>query len=158
MTMNIKRRTLLKGSFAGATMAIAAGAGLLKPSRVLAVWPEKVFKAENVEGFLQDIYGNTSLQASEDIQIQVPEIAENGAVVPVTVTTGIANVQSIGLAVVNNTNPLAAVFHMSDNADGYVSTRLKMAGTSDVLATVKVGNETFFARKEVKVTIGGCGG
>lgn len=158
MITNMKRRILLKGTFAGATVAMAAGAGLLKPTQVLAAWPEKAFEAEKIDDVLDSIYGNTKMQASSDIQIEVPEIAENGAVVPVTVTTSIPGAESIAVAVSKNTTPLAAVYRLPENTDGYISTRLKMAGTSDVLATVKVGDEIFFARKEVKVTIGGCGG
>jgi sulfur-oxidizing protein SoxY len=89
----------------------------------------------------------------------VPEIAENGAVVPVGVATTLAGASTISIAVSNNSTPLAASFTLSEATIPNVSTRIKMAKTAEVVAVVKTADgSTYVAKKEVKVTIGGCGG
>jgi sulfur-oxidizing protein SoxY len=95
---------------------------------------------------------------SKDILIKAPDIAENGAVVPVEVTSKIPGTTSIMIFVDKNQNPLIADFEFSNGAEGYVSTRIKMASTSHVRVAVKAGGKAYTATKEVKVTIGGCGG
>lgn len=153
-----KRRIFLKGTLAGGAVAVAVGAGLVTPRHVLAAWPKKAFEAENVDDALAGIYDTASTETSDDINIKAPDIAENGAVVPVTISTSIANPESIAIIVEENGTPLAARFNLAANAEGYVSTRLKMSQTSNVIATVASGGKVFSTRKQVKVTIGGCGG
>jgi sulfur-oxidizing protein SoxY len=154
----MQRRTFLKGSLAGGTVAVAVSAGLLTPSAVLAAWPKRAFETESMETAMSDIFGTAQTQPSDAITIKAPDIAENGAVVPVSVETGMSNVEDIAIIAEKNGSPLAANFKLASNAQGYVSTRIKMAKTSNVIAVVKSGGKAYSARKEVKVTIGGCGG
>ena len=92
------------------------------------------------------------------MNLKAPDIAENGAVVPVTVSSGIANVESIAIIVDDNPSPLTAVFELGADAIADVSTRIKMGKTSTVLAVVKADGKLYGTQTEVKVTIGGCGG
>jgi sulfur-oxidizing protein SoxY len=104
------------------------------------------------------LLGTDQAAPSDRIALKVPEIAENGAVVPVTVSTTLENVESISIVVPNNPRPLAATFEILPGTLPDVSSRIKMGETSDVIALVKTGNGVFRTSKEVKVTIGGCGG
>jgi sulfur-oxidizing protein SoxY len=158
MSMNIKRRVFLKGSLAAGTVGVAVGAGLLAPQAVVAAWNEKAFKAESVDDALAAAMGEASNTASDAIKIKAPDIAENGAVVPVSVSTDMADVESIALLAEGNNTPLVATFTLGEGAIADVSTRIKMGKTSDVIAIVKSGGKLHSARKSVKVTIGGCGG
>jgi sulfur-oxidizing protein SoxY len=88
----------------------------------------------------------------------VPEIAENGAVVPVTIRSDLENVESISIVVEKNPRPLAATFEMLPGTLPEVSNRIKMGETSDVMAVVKTADGIYSTSKQVKVTIGGCGG
>ncbi len=153
----MKRRSFLKGSLAGSTVAVAVSAGLLAPGQVLAAWPKSAFDAKSVGDALQGI-GASSPSNSGDISIKAPDIAENGAVVPITVNTSIKGATAIAILAEKNASPLAANFVLGKNAEGYVSTRIKMVKTSDVIAVVQAGGKSYSNKKEVKVTIGGCGG
>ncbi|MDH5446803.1 MAG: thiosulfate oxidation carrier protein SoxY [Gammaproteobacteria bacterium] len=154
----MKRRSFLKGTLAGSAVAVAAGAGLLSPRSVLAAWPESAFNAKSVSDAMDSLFGTADNKASGDIKIKAPDIAENGAVVPVTVNTKIAGASAIAIIAEKNGQPLAANFELASNAKGTVSTRIKMGKTMDVIAVVKSGGKLYTARKNVKVTIGGCGG
>jgi len=156
--MNSTRRVLLKGSMAVGALGVAVGAGLLTPRAVLAAWPETAFKAKTVPEALKALTGSDAPAESADIKIKAPDIAENGAVVPVTITTSIDNVESISLIAANNPVPLVASYNLGDGAQGFVSTRIKMGKSGDVIAVVKSGSKLYSANKGVKVTIGGCGG
>ena len=101
--------------------------------------------------------GASGLIESKDIIITAPDIAENGAIVPVAVTSRIPNTQSIAIVAEKNPFPLAASFDILAGGDSYVSTRLKMGQTSDVRAVVKADGKFYTASTEVKVTVGGCG-
>lgn len=156
--MNFARRTFIKGAGAAGTVAVAAAAGLLKPTQVLAAeWNKAAFEAKGMPDALKAI-GASGAADSKDILIKAPDIAENGAVVPVEVTSKIAGTSGIVLLVEKNANPMVADFELANGADGYVSTRIKMGQTSNVRVVVKAGGKTYSAVKEVKVTIGGCGG
>jgi len=154
----MQRRTFLKGSLASGSVAVAVSAGLLTPGAVMAAWPKQAFEAEDMQKAMNDLFGTAQTQPSSDISIKAPDIAENGAVVPVSVTADMAGVDEIAIIAEKNGTPLAANFKLASNAKGFVSTRIKMAKTSNVIAVVKAGGKAYSARKEVKVTIGGCGG
>jgi len=158
MIMNIKRRVFLRGSLAAGTLGVAASAGLLTPQTVIAAWNEKAFKAKSIDDALTAAMGEASNTASDAIKIKAPDIAENGAVVPVSVSSDLAGVESIALLAEGNASPLVATFMLGEGAVADVSTRIKMGKTSDVIAVVKSGGKLHSARKSVKVTIGGCGG
>ena len=153
----MQRRTFMKGTLAASGVAVAVSAGLLSPRSVLAAWPKDAFTAKSVDDALSNLGVSTSITSS-DIQIKAPDIAENGAVVPVTVKTSIAGVTSIAILAAKNGQPLTANFNLKGSATGFVATRIKMQKTSAVIAVVKAGGKAYSARKEVKVTIGGCGG
>ena len=155
--MTIKRRTFLKGTLAAGTVGMAVSAGLLTPRAVMAAWPTEAFEAKSMDAAMQAVMGGTNA-ASGDITIKAPDIAENGAVVPVTVSTGISGVESISIFAEQNANPLTSSYMLASNAEPFVSTRIKMGKTSNVVAVVKAGGKLYNASKEVKVTIGGCGG
>ncbi|GMQ96576.1 MAG: thiosulfate oxidation carrier protein SoxY [Gammaproteobacteria bacterium] len=153
----MKRRTFMKGAMTAGTVGIALSAGLLTPSAVLAAWPKSAFDAKSVKDALGDL-GMSKGTKSSNIKIKAPDIAENGAVVPVTVTAKMSGVESIALLVVKNPSPLTSSYVMGPNTLGKISTRIKMGKTSAVMAVVKAGGKTYTTSKDVKVTIGGCGG
>jgi sulfur-oxidizing protein SoxY len=155
--MAMKRRNFLKGTLAGS--AVAVGASMF-PHALFAEWPQAAFEAKDFGAAMQALLGSTEAAESADITVKAPDIAENGSVVPVEVSSTIANIESISIIVEKNPVPLIASFKFPDPtiAEGYVSTRIKMGATSNVIAVVQAGGKLFKAAKEVKVTIGGCGG
>lgn len=158
MKTDLKRRLLLKGSVATSTIGIAIGAGLLSPTTALAAWPKEAFAAKDIPGALNALLGADNAEESDAIKIKAPDIAENGAVVPVTVSTTLTGAESIAIIAANNPVPLIANFDLKEGAEGFVSSRIKMGKSGDVIAVVKADGKLYKAAKEVKVTIGGCGG
>jgi sulfur-oxidizing protein SoxY len=157
--VSMKRRTFLKGTMAGGVLAVAAGAGLLKPARVLAaVWPEGAFQAKSEADAVSSLFGTADSAGSDAIKVTAPIQAENGSVVPVKVSANLDNVESIAILVEKNPSPLATSVDLSGGAVGFYSTRIKMGATSKVTAYVKAGGKLHTASATVKVTVGGCGG
>jgi sulfur-oxidizing protein SoxY len=154
--MNTTRRHVLKAAASAGLVGTAIAAGLLKPGLVLADWNSAGFAATKAADALAAI-GATGATDSRDIQVKAPDIAENGAVVPVEVVTTLPDVESIALLGEKNANPLIALYTLTD-FDGFLSTRMKMGQTANVRAVVKAGGKLYTAAKEVKVTVGGCGG
>ena len=154
----MKRRTLLKGSLTAGMAGVAAAAGLLTPQLVMAAWPKAAFEAKSIDSATESLLGSSSLAGSNDISIKAPPIAENGAVVNVAVSTKMPNVESISILVEKNASPLASSFNLSAATEPFIKTRIKVAKTSSVIAVVKSGGKLYSAGREVKVTIGGCGG
>ncbi|QCU90604.1 thiosulfate oxidation carrier protein SoxY [Thiomicrorhabdus sediminis] len=155
----MKRRSFLKGTLATGAAAVAVNAGLLTPSTVLAEWNAKAFAAKTTDDALSSVYGSAATADSGDVQLKAPAIAENGAVTPVTVdASGIDGVESISILASKNPMPMVCEYTFSAGAVGYVSTRIKMGQTMNVIAIVKAGGKLLKAEQEVKVTIGGCGG
>jgi sulfur-oxidizing protein SoxY len=153
------RRQLLKGM---AVVALAGLAGIrfgLTPALAAAndKYPDGAFKVKGADGAIQALYGRTA-KKSDKVKMDAPEIAENGAVVPISVTTSLPDVTSISLLVAENPNALAASYRIPAGTMPSVANRLKMAKTSNVIAIVEAGGKLYSASKEVKVTIGGCGG
>ena len=136
---------------------LAIGALAMAPLQLLARNKE-AFEAEEEDAALRALVGDKPLVASTDIVLKVPDIAENGAVVPVTVTTTIEGVRRISLLVDQNPNPLSASFRLLPGSVADISTRVKMGMSSDVRAIVETDTTAYFTSKNVKVTIGGCGG
>jgi sulfur-oxidizing protein SoxY len=155
----MKRRIFLKGSLATGAAGLAISTGLLTPRMVLAAWPKAAFDATTVDEAIEKLYGSSiGDKDSKQIQIKAPDIAENGAVVPVTVSTDISGAESISIIAEKNATPLAATFNLGPGTEGFVATRIKMGKTANVTAVVKAGDKLISTSKEVKVTIGGCGG
>ncbi len=153
--MNHSRRTLLK-TLAGGCAAL--GALVVIPATALAAWTEAAFRAKSKDEAMQALLGSVDAEASDKITLKAPEIAENGAVVPISVKADLADAESISIFVHENPVPLSASFDLSPEAVADVSIRLRMGKTSAVTAVVKAGGKLYSASKEVKVTIGGCGG
>lgn len=155
---SIKRRIFLKGSLATGAIGVAVSSGLLNPRASFAAWAKDAFNATDVNSALSALYGTSSPEGSDQIKIKAPDIAENGAVVPVSVTADIDGAESISIIAEKNANPLAATFDLGPGTQPFVSTRIKMGKTASVIAVVKAGGKVYSTGKEVKVTIGGCGG
>ena len=120
-------------------------------------YPEDAFKAKSDADAIKSLYGKTA-EPSDKVKLDAPEIAENGAVVPVAVTTVLTDVTSISFFVSENPNALAATYQIPAGTVPSVANRLKMAKTCNVTAIVESGGKLYSATKEVKVTVGGCGG
>ena len=153
------RRLILKGA---ATVALVGLGNIpfgLAPVFAAAndKYPEEAFKQKNEADAIKLLYGKTA-EASDKVKLDAPEIAENGAVVPISVSTTLADVTSIALLVSENPNALAASYKIPTGTMPSVANRLKMAKTSNVIAIVEAGGKLYSAAKEVKVTVGGCGG
>ena len=156
--MNQLRRAFLKNAGAIGTVAVAVATGLFKPfAAFAATWNSQAFTAKDpAEAFKAAGYDGAA--DSSDIVIKAPDIAENGAVVPVSATSNIPGTTSMAIFVEKNPAPLIADFSFSNGAEPYISTRIKMAKTSIVRVSVKAGGKIYTNSREVKVTIGGCGG
>ena len=157
--MDMLRRTMLKGVSASGALAAALAAGVLKPTEVLAAeeWNRAAFEAKEMGAALKGL-GAATTADSKDIVLKAPDIAENGAVVPVEVVSNIPNTSSIAILIDKNPTALSAQFRFANGALPEVSARVKMGQTSLVKAVAKVGDKFYVAQKEVKVTVGGCGG
>jgi sulfur-oxidizing protein SoxY len=153
------RRLILKGA---ATVALVGLGNIpfgLAPVFAAAndKYPEDAFKQKSDADAIKSLYGKTA-EPSDKVKLDAPEIAENGAVVPISVSTTLADVTSISLLVSENPNALVASYKIPSGTVPTVANRIKMAKTSNVIAIVDAGGKLYSATKEVKVTLGGCGG
>jgi sulfur-oxidizing protein SoxY len=153
------RRLILEG--AGAVTL--AGLGVISFSMASAFaaandkYPEDAFKQKGAAEAIKSLYGRTA-EPSDKIKLDAPEIAENGAVVPISVSTTLTEVTSISFLASENPNALAAVYRIPPGTLPSVANRLKLAKTCNVIVIVESGGKLYSATKEVKVTVGGCGG
>ena len=151
----LNRREALSHSLKVA--ALLATAGLL-PQRAGAAYSAAAFDMKTMPEVVKALGGGTPVE-SKDVVLTGPDIAENGAVVPLGAATTLPGVKRMVFLVEKNPTPLAAVFVLTDAVDANVATRVKMAQTSNVVAiALMADNRVLFAQKEVKVTLGGCGG
>jgi sulfur-oxidizing protein SoxY len=150
--MSLGRRLFIRGSLA--FVALAALPRML----LAAAWPKEAFGSETAADALRNLYGTDQTTPSGAITLGAPEIAENGAVVPVSVETTLENAESVSIVVDKNPRPLAVSFELPAGTSPNVACRIKMGQTSPVTAIVKTPDGLFSTTKEVKVTIGGCGG
>ena len=149
------RREVLSRS--AALAGLLAGAGLL-PQAAHAAWAQAAFEAKTMADAVKTL-GGAAPAESKDVSLTGPDIAENGAVVPLGCACSLPGVKRLLLLVEKNPNALAAVFDVSDAVDANFSTRVKMGQSSNVFAVAMMGDgKVLFAQKEVKVTLGGCGG
>ena len=142
------RRTLL-GAFALAVMQPWAA--------LAAAWNKDAFGAKTPQDALKGI-GAPEAAPSKDLLIEAPQIAENGAVVPVEIASNIPGTTAIAVVIEKNPFPLAAKFDFMEGALPFVKLNVKMGETSDIRAVAWAGGRQFTATREIKVTIGGCGG
>jgi len=139
-------------------VAAAFAVGLLRPSDALAEWNKGAFEAKTVNDALKNL-NVVSFAESQDIAIKAPEIAENGAVVPIEVQSNIAGTKTISVLIERNPFPYVATFDVSQGALPFVALRVKVGESSNVRVVVATADGKFYtAHQEVKVTIGGCGG
>jgi sulfur-oxidizing protein SoxY len=152
------RRLMLKSAIAGLVFGLGFG---WWPKGALAAdaaqWPKDAFTQKSEADAIKALYGKQA-EASDKVKLDAPEIAENGAVVPISVSSGLPDVTSIAILVTENPFPLAASYKFPPGTSAMVSNRLKMAKTSKVVALVESNGKIYSATKEVKVTVGGCGG
>ena len=156
--MNMNRRQVLKRAGASGALAAAFAAGVLRPEELLAAdWNKDAFGSKTAADALKSL-GAASPVDSNDIVIDAPQIAENGAVVPIEITSNVPNTRSIAVLIEKNPFPLAAKFDFLEGAVPFVKVNVKMGESSNVRVVAEAGGKHYAATKEVKVTIGGCGG
>jgi sulfur-oxidizing protein SoxY len=152
------RRSVLKAGAGATLLGVLAAAGILRPGRARAAeWNKAAFEAKTMGDALAALGASAPAQAT-DVAVTAPDIAENGAVVPITATSRLPKTESIAFLVENNPNMLAASFLLPEGTAPVVSTRVKLARTSNVSVLVKADGKFYVATKEIKVTLGGCGG
>ena len=152
-----RRNFLYKTLLTTAVLATTAGI-LITPRRVYAAWPKVAFDKKDLSGAIKSIYGESNLVESTKVELKAPDIAENGAIVPINVKTKLKNVESIMIFVEHNPQPLSSGYMLTSLSEPKIGTRIKMGKTSKIVATIKSDGKVYSASKEVKVTIGGCGG
>ncbi len=151
------RRSFIKKSVSlGA--CTAASASVLLPAEANAAWPYGEFATPQLEQAIARLFGGRDIKDSDQIKLKLPQIAENGAVVPIRISISLENVESIYIFVEKNYVPFAARFTLSPEVEPSVSARIKMAETCDVIVIAEADGKVFSAKQMVKVTIGGCGG
>ena len=153
----MNRRNFIKNSmlFAGSLVTVPS---LIVSGKAYAAWPEKSFDIKDLTESVSSVYGHSNLEESSKVKLKAPEIAENGAIVPINVSTTLDNVESIMIFVENNPQPLSSGYKLTSLSEPSIGTRLKMGKSSNVMAAVKSGDKVYTSTQEVKVTIGGCGG
>jgi len=157
--MNRSRRDALQRTGGLAVLGLAISAGLVRPAWAQqGAWNKNAFETKSLADAVKALGGNAPAE-SKDVQfLNTPDIAENGAVVPFTIVSKLPNTQQIALLVEKNPNILAASFTIPEGTEPWINTRAKMGQTSNVIALVKADGKYYYAAKEVKVTLGGCGG
>jgi len=156
--MNTARRKMLQGSGGAAVLGLAFAAGLFRSGGAWAQnWNKSAFEVKTLNDAVKAMGGAAAVE-SKDIVITSPDIAENGAVVPFTIASKLPKTEGMALLVEKNPNILAANFQIPDGTEPWVNTRVKMGQTSNVIALVKADGKYYYTSKEVKVTLGGCGG
>lgn len=158
----MKRRSFLRTSILTGIvlpyLKIVAAGSLLLPVKILASWNKEAFQATDIKTSNAALGDSKAAVESDHVFLDVKDIAENAAVVPVKVSTDIENAQAIRIYVENNPNPLIATFKMTQYTDNFVFIRTKMRETSNIIAMVEADGQLFMAKKQIKVTRGGCGG
>ena len=155
----LPRRVILQGVASVALIGLGRLALGIAPAFAAAndKYPEEAFKQKSSDDAIKLLYGKTA-EKSDKIRLDAPEIAENGAVVPISVSSTLADVTSIAFLVAENPNALVASYRIPAGTVPNVANRIKMARTSNVIVVVEAGGKLYSATKEVKVTVGGCGG
>lgn len=154
--VNLERRQALKTGGALGLWGLFVSLGLM-PQGAQAEWNKTLFTAKSMDEALDGL-GAVLPANSDAISLTVPEIAENGAVVPISVSSSLPNTTRIMVFVDKNPNVLAADFSFPEGTEGFVTTRVKMGQTAQVIALVKADGKLYRAAGTVKVTQGGCGG
>ena len=141
--------------FAGVLTTLTS---VLFAKKAYARLTKTTFYINDLTDSVKSVYGHNNLEESSKVKLKAPSIAENGAIVPINVSTSLENVDSIMIFVENNPQPLSSGYQLTQLAEPSIGTRLKMGKTSNVMAAVQSGDKVYTSTQEVKVTIGGCGG
>ncbi|MFT5209761.1 MAG: sulfur-oxidizing protein SoxY [Flavobacterium sp.] len=150
MTGQLSRRRLIQGLV---SMVLLSAVPLQLLARA-----KLAFEASEKAVVFKDLFGDLPIVESDEVKMKIPDIAENGAVVPVSVSTSIEGVEAIFVVIDDNPNPLSASFHMGPSSPADISVRVKMGKSSIVRGMVKTADKVYMTSQQVKVTIGGCGG
>jgi sulfur-oxidizing protein SoxY len=158
--MNAERREALRAGGAFTLLTLVAAAGWLRPGEAVAAeaWNKAAFETHSLDETMKALGGGTPAASKDIVFFSTPDIAENGAVVPIGITSNVPKTESIAILIEKNPNMLAAVFDVPPGTEPTLSTRIKMQQTSNVYALVKADGKYHVASKEIKVTLGGCGG
>jgi sulfur-oxidizing protein SoxY len=149
---------MLKSGGSLTLLTLVAAAGWLKPSDSHAAdWNTAAFESKTMDEAYKAL-GGTPAQSKDITFFSTPDIAENGAVVPIGVTSNVPKTESIAILIEKNPNMLAAQFDLPAGTEPSLTTRVKMGQSSNVYALVKADGKYYVASKEIKVTLGGCGG
>ena len=151
------RRSFIKRSACLLAMFMTGMAGILKPLLAFAERNSKAFTAETEADAMAALFPDRKVEDSHAVQIDVHDVVENGAVVPLSITTDITAVESITILVAKNPNPLIAKFNLGPESSGFIATRIKVAEPSDIIAVVEAQGKLYSTRKFVEVITGGCG-
>lgn len=152
-----ERRLILKATGGLSVLSALAAAGFTFPTSANAAWSTAAFDAKSLEEVLKAM-GATSATASGDVQVIASDIAENGAVVPITAVSKLPKTEKLAILVEKNPSMLAASFDLGPDTIPEVQARIKMGQTSNIIVLAKADGQFYTATKEIKVTLGGCGG
>ncbi|MEY3016591.1 MAG: thiosulfate oxidation carrier protein SoxY [Burkholderiaceae bacterium] len=155
--MSMNRREVLKVGGGAAVYSALASMGFFAANPAMAAWNKAAFETKSIADTLK-VLGVSGTANSADVVITSPDIAENGAVVPVGVASKIGKTEMIAVMVEKNPSMMAGMYQFGPNAEADISMRVKMGQSSDVYALVKADGKFYMTKKEIKVTLGGCGG
>jgi len=157
--MDAQRRDWLKQGGAVTVLTLLAAAGWVTPGAAFGeAWSKSAFDTHSLDETVKALSGSAPVPSNDIVFFSTPDIAENGAVVPIGVTSNVPKTESIAILIEKNPNTLAAVFDIPPGTEPSLSTRVKMGQSSNVYALVKADGKYYVASKEIKVTLGGCGG
>jgi sulfur-oxidizing protein SoxY len=155
---NRRRRQVVGAGGASTLLSLLAAAGWLAPgTAAAAAWNQTAFDAKSPDETVRALGGIAAVRSKDITFVSAPDIAENGAIVPLTVASAIPRTEAIAILVEKNATTLAAVFEIPPGTEPSIGTRIKMAQTSNVHVLVKADGKFYTAVKEIKVTLGGCG-
>jgi len=153
----MKRRSFLQKKLAVAASLFTGGGGLLYLAQADAARPDAAFLARDLDTVLKQVLAGNEPTMSDQIKLDAPLQAENGAVVPIVVSTTLPAPESIAVVVPKNPTPLLSMFETTARTGSFFRMRIKMAGTDEVIVYVKSGGQWFMTSQEVRVAVGGCG-
>ena len=156
--MNTTRRQALKTGTGVTMLALLTAAGWRPGTAQAQAWNKAAFETKSMDETIKALGATAPVQSKDITFFSTPDIAENGAVVPIGVNSAVPKTESIAILIEKNPNVLAAVFDIPAGTEPSLSTRLKMGQSSNVHALVKADGKYYMASKEIKVTLGGCGG
>ena len=157
--MDAQRREWLRQGGSVTLLTLLVAAGWVTPGVAFGeAWSKSAFDTHSLDETVKALGGNVPVPSNDIVFFSTPDIAENGAVVPVGITSNIPKTESIAILIEKNPNMLAASFDIPAGTDPTISTRVKMGQSSNIVALVKADGKYYVAAKEVKVTLGGCGG